>query len=112
MEMVERARQIKEYKYLQEEILSIFRKQCLHATFDSLATVEHFEITKSIYEGLQGSCQSWLREKIQTSKKMVEFLGTATLANIKKGREAIFSKCISLASHKCWTRPFGCRVLV
>ena len=78
MEMAERARRIKEDKALQEEILNIFRKEYPDATLDTWAKCkDHFDITSAIYEGFRGSCQSWLKEKLQASKKTPDFPSSA-----------------------------------
>ena len=74
MELADRARRIKEDKALREEILLIFRKECPTTTLDSWQQcIEEFNVSDSIYEGLRGSCQTWLKEKLQTSKKTPDF---------------------------------------
>jgi len=75
MELVDRAWRIKEDKALREEILLIFRRECPTTTLDSWQQcVTEFNISNSIYEGLRGSCQIWLKEKLQASKKTFQVL--------------------------------------
>ena len=78
MELDDHARRIKEDKALREEILLIFRKECPTTTLDSWQQcIEEFNVSNSIYEGLRGSCQTWLKEKLQTSKKTPDFPSSA-----------------------------------